>query len=59
MTDYNIFAPPPFLKFKKFWIIRGEGGVKPNWEFFPNFPIFFSDGSPKLDLSNIWNFDLE
>ena len=28
------------LKFKKFWIIRG-GGVKPNWEFFPNFPVFF------------------
>ena len=29
------------LKFKKFWIIRGGGEVKPNWEFFPNFPIFF------------------
>ena len=30
------------LKFKKFWIIRGGGGgVKPNWEFFPNFPVFF------------------
>ena len=25
------------------------GGVKPNWEFFPNFPVFFlSDGSPNL-----------
>ena len=24
------------------------GGVKPNWEFFPNFPFFFSDGSPKF-----------
>ena len=22
------------------------GGVKPNWEFFPNFPVFFSDASP-------------
>ena len=25
----------------------GGGGAKPNWEFFPNFPVFFfSDGSP-------------
>ena len=22
------------------------GGAKPIWEFFPNFPVFFSDGSP-------------
>ena len=28
------------------------GGVKPNWEFFPNFPgfFFFSDGSPNQRL---------
>ena len=25
---------------------REGGGFKPNWEFFPNFPVFFSDGSP-------------
>ena len=27
---------------------RGGGG-KPNWEFFPNFLVFFSDGSPSQD----------
>ena len=31
-----------------------RGGVKPNWEFFPNFPFFFfSDASPYLNLSCI------
>ena len=25
-------------------------GIKPNWEFVPNFPIFFSDASPKIVL---------
>ena len=28
------------LKFKKVWNIRWGGGVKPNWEFFPNFSVF-------------------
>ena len=28
-----------------------RGGAKPNWEFFPNFPVFFSDGSPKKRTS--------
>ena len=32
--------------FKKFWNSKSSelsegGGVKPNWEFFPNFPVFF------------------
>ena len=29
------------LKFKNVWIIRGGGGFKPNWEFVPNFSVFF------------------
>ena len=43
--------------FKKFWnsksseLSEGGGGVKPNWEFFPNFPVFFSDASP----NSIWS----
>ena len=35
-----------FLKLKKFWIIRG--GVQPDGEFSPNFPVFFSDASPNI-----------
>ena len=27
--------------------LGGGGGVKPNWEFSPNFPAFFSDASPR------------
>ena len=29
------------LKFNKVWNFRWWGGVKPIWEFFPNFSVFF------------------
>ena len=43
----NIFQK--CLKFKNVWIIQG-GGVKPNWEFVPNFPVFFLVMAPLILL---------
>ena len=36
------------LKFKKVWNFRWGGGVKPIWEFFPNFSVFFFMMAPLI-----------
>ena len=46
--------------FNNFWnsksseLSEGGGGIKPNWEFFPNFPVFFSDAFPHCWLVGNW-----
>ena len=54
----NRDPPPGFSKFPNWnWEFSSVfSNPPPLWEFFPNFPVFFSDASPYLYYSNFLQF---